>query len=845
MSTILKPVLAFIISALLLVGAAFLAETELMDYVLTRFYNPSILNSLVVENSAAAEIIREHISALQTKFSDTLEAPSIRSSFNFNQNSEDIFERSRIFGILQEAVSGLQSVQFVDSNGIRIHFSTSNRDILRQSGDSVTFRNYTEDTRALPFDLVSVGAYEPPKFTMDDSRDRIIFSFPFYDSMDVYRGTALFNLSVRSLAEKLIAENRLKPTDDISVIRIPPGVVFGSPETSTSVILDKVASFWNEGLKEFITFTAEDSGEQFALISTKTDKNIFFGRIINNSIFSVSTQMKRVFEISIFLTFFLTIYFFINLKPNSVSVVQSRIKKLRTNLFEQLYVKRTPEERTKWILELDQRREGIRAELKHKLKIKPKQENKINNLIDTTLDELLAVIKSGAAVSPALISAKKENKKNIEEKAPLGETKELGEAEPLDKIKEAESIDELEEVEPLDEVNELEEAEPLEEVDELEEVEPLDEVNELEEVEPLEEVDELEEAEPLDEIDELKEVEPLEEADELEEVEPLDEVNELEEVEPLEEVDELEEAEPLEEADELEEVEPLDEVNELEEVEPLEKADELEEAEPLEEVDELEEAEPLEEVDELEEVEPLDEVNELEEAEPLEEVNELEEVEPLEEVNELEEVEPLEEVDELEEVEPLEKVDELEEAEPLEEVNELEEVEPLEEVDELEEAEPLDEVVELKESGELIESDEETIPEHTLSPQTKDSQTVEVKSPAAKGLLSAASKSAYSQKIEKTEPAVSASPAKGLLGVASKIAETKDEEKTSKELSADNENNKPAKKPASREHIIEAAREIEFSDKYLSKPEEEQDLNIEMEIVSPFSNMFSSLDDEE
>ncbi len=711
MSTILKPILAFIISALLFAGAAFLAETEMMDYVLTHFYNPSILNSLVSKNSKDAEIIQEHISALQSKFSDTLQEPSIRSSFNFNQNSEDIFERSRIFGILQETVSGLQSVQFVDSNGIRIHFSTSNRDILRQSGDSVTFRNYTEDNRALPFDIVSVEAYAPSKFTMDDSHDRIIFSFPFYDSMDVYRGTALFNLSVRSLAEKLIAENRLNPTDDISVIRIPPGVVFGSPETSASVILDKIASFWSEGLKQLITFTAEDSGEQFALISTKTDKNLFLGRIINNSIFSISTQMKRVFEISIFLTFFLTVYFFINLKPNSVSVVRSRIKKLRANLFEQLYVKKTPKERTKWVLELEQRREGIRAELKHKIKIKPKQENKINSLIDTALDELLSVIKSGAAEYPASVSAKKENKKNIEEKAPLGEEVELEEVAPLEEIEEAEPIDELEELE------------------ELGEVEPLGEEGELEEVAPLEEI---EEAEPIDEVDELGE---------------------------------LGEAEPLSEVEELEEVAPLDEIDELEE---------------------------------------------LGEAEPLGEEGELEEVAPLEEIDE---AEPIDEVDELGEVAPLEEIDE---AEPINETA------------------PSEEAVELKESGELIESNDETISEHTLS-----SQTVAVESPAEKGLLSAASKLADSQKIEK-EAEPSASHSKGLLEIASKFAETKDEE-----LPADNDNNKPAKEPASRKNIIEAAREIEFSDKYSSKPEEEQDLNVEMEIVSPFSNMFSSLDDEE
>jgi hypothetical protein len=459
LSTYFKPVLVLVISVLLFAGIAFLLDNELLDFVRTHFYNPSIVKTVTNETQTDAEIVQTHIMELQEKFASTLNEPSVRSSFLYNQSNADIFERSRIFGLLLETVSGLQSVQFIDSNGIRIHFSTSGRDMVNRTSDSTSYRNYTEDSRAMPFDIVSVGAGDSPKFTMDDSHDRIIFSFPFFDSMDIYRGTALFNLSVRAIAEGLIAGGRLKPTDDVSVIRIPPGVVFGSPDSSKDVILDQISTAWTSNLHGHITLDAEDSGVKYALISVKTEKNLFFGRLINDSVFAIPSSMKNIFLIAMFITFYLTLYFLINIKPNPVSVAKSRIKNLRANLFEQLYVNKSGQERVKWILELEQRRDEIRREIKYRLWFRKNQEAKIDELIDTAWDELLSVIKSGFDGTVILTSKAKQK----EEKPAASED-------------EADLLEDIEEVEEIkDDFDEVSEAAEIDEIDEIEEIEELGE----------------------------------------------------------------------------------------------------------------------------------------------------------------------------------------------------------------------------------------------------------------------------------------------------------------------------------------------------------------------------------
>jgi hypothetical protein len=484
MSAYLKPVLVLLISILLFAGIFFLADKELIDFVQTRFYNPSVLNSFIRENSRDAEIAQGYIFELQNKFAAALNEPAVQSSFLYNQSQEDIYERSRIFGILLETTAGLQSVQFVDSNGIRLHYSTYVRDIIGQSAGSTAYRNYSDNPLALPYDRVSVAANNSAKFSMDEQSDRIIFSFPFNDSMDVYRGTALYTVSVRALAEKLVAEGRLKVNENVSVTGIPPGILLGSPDTSKAGILGRVSQIWNAGIQDRVTFDSGDSGMKFSLISLRTDRGIFFGRLVNDELFYISDSMKNILLLSMFLTFYLTLLFIVNFRPIPATLVRNRIKRLRESLFEQLYVNKSEQERAKWILELEQRREEIRSELKRDLKPGQSAEDNINGIIDKSWDELLAVMKAGGETRVIAASS--------ESSIAQAEAKEAG-IEELEEIEEAGEVEILEEIE---EVEALEEIADLEELEEIEEAEAFDEVAYIEKIEEVEEAEALDEAAP-------------------------------------------------------------------------------------------------------------------------------------------------------------------------------------------------------------------------------------------------------------------------------------------------------------------------------------------------------------
>jgi len=522
----------------------FLANTELLNLVQTRFYNPSVLNSYEKENAIDSELVQNHIFELQSKFADTLTENAVRSSFLYSQTAEDIYERSRIFGILLESTSGLQSVRFVDSNGIRIHYSTSSRDIISQSQNATSYRNYNEDPTTLPYDTVSVSVNANAKFIMDEENDRIIFSYPFIDAMEVYRGTAIFTVSVRALAERLVAQGRLKVNESISVIREPNGILFGSPEASKADISKKTAEIWKEGILGRVTLDSEESGVKFSLISLKTNRGIFFGRLINDYLFAVSDSMKVILQLSMFLTFFLTVFFLINFKSNPATIVRNRIKHLRENVFEELYENKSNKDRTKWILELEQRRDEIRSELKRGIRQTRRNGKNIDAIIDRSWDELLAIVKAGSGYVSLVPSTA----------API-----VREVEKAEEVQAPTAVEVFEEAEVIEEAESVEEAQPLEETEETKtephhrgllelasEIEELEEVGEAEEAKPphkglLELASEIEE---LEEVGEAEEAKPhhkglLELASEIEELEEAGEAEKIEEIEELEEIEEI------------------------------------------------------------------------------------------------------------------------------------------------------------------------------------------------------------------------------------------------------------------------------------------------------------------
>ncbi|MDR2470588.1 MAG: hypothetical protein LBD09_00580, partial [Treponema sp.] len=572
-----KAALSLLISVVLVAGFSVLAFTGFFNLIETRFYNPSITRSLSREVERDAETVQNFLDELQSRFSAAIEIEAVQRSFLPNQAAEDIFERTRAYGLLMESLKGLQSVRFVDAGGLRIHFSTSPADILTQTSETISYRNYDETAAYVPYPDLAVPSGGDPRITLDQQNERIIFSFPFYDAMATYRGTVFYALSVRAVAERLIEEGRIKIGEDLSIISVPPGMVSGAPHAGREVILPVISSIWSEGLLTLTALQSGSSPQALALVSAKTGQGLIVGRVVDEALFAFPQAIKVILLTAIFLTIFLTVFLGFNLRPDTMTLVQNRLKNLQLSLIREYYERKGEMDWNHWYRELEQRREDVRSELKRGTgKTAPALLEDIDSLIDKSWDEILTaiggrretrlaidedklqnilnrmllaagtspVLPGGSPPGPAAQGVMPLVKAAAAQAAapgpaavPAAPAKAPGPSGPVRPAAPAaarpapgtkpgtKNIEVLDDVEELSEVEELGVAESAGTVDDVDDVEELAEVEELdaEDAVPAEDIPEAEAAGVPEDAGNLDDIDDIEELEELEELADLDE----------------------------------------------------------------------------------------------------------------------------------------------------------------------------------------------------------------------------------------------------------------------------------------------------------------------------------
>jgi len=475
-STSHKAILSLIITVVLFAVFAFFSFAGLFDLIEMRFYNPSITAHTASENNRNATVIEEYFKAIQNQLSQAMKSPVVRNSLMPDQNYEDFSALNKTINQIMNSNDGIQWVRFIDSGGIKLHFSTYNPDIINYSYEIPFYRNYNEPD--LPYDLIAVENGGTPKYYFDSKSGRILFSFPLYDSFDIYCGTALFSFSMDSILDKLLNEGRMIPGKAIMLISSPRGIVFGDLAPGEKITPNQISSVWETGKLRAARLSSYDSGVKFVLISTKTSNGLFIGSLIKEDSYLFPQNMKFILLACFFFTIYLTIFLLFNLKQEPVTIIQNRVKQLQVSLLEQFYELKSDGDWDRWIREMESRRDEITTVLKQGIQpVSGNNKEKIDALINKSWDELLTMIgsrrepgfdeeKLKSLISSILVALPKAYKDMfpISEESPMklatGKTRAglLGRASAI--VKEIEEADLVEDIEEAD----LEEADLIEEI---------------------------------------------------------------------------------------------------------------------------------------------------------------------------------------------------------------------------------------------------------------------------------------------------------------------------------------------------------------------------------------------
>ncbi len=601
-----KTAVSLLTSVLVFAAFTVFAFTGLFSVIDARFYEPGKIAQIQKHLDLVSENYNEYVSTLESRFGKNensfLKQKSVLSYIQNNPSDDDVRSRSKHSGDLFSQTPGLLGMRLIDKNGTSIHYSTFSTDVLNRTAEIVSYKNYTDSItlsgeKEIPFEQINAGdSYSTGGTncrTIFDGRDnRIIVSFPFYDSYDAYRGSFVFYINANDfnrvlLAKKLITfgdtgnlvsgldvESEKKNTDYKS------GFVFGLPAVGKELFEKEILLRWEKGLtgpEKIIWSNSEntfDSAEYdvsakkekqknnyWVLVSSSKTPFGYIGGVYPDEIFVMADGVKILLLICIFVTVFLAVFLIVNLKQDDMVVIRERIRKLELGLVSE-YLKK--KENVDWKVvsgKIAERRQDVTLEIIRSLgKRSKKYDKEIKELINKSYDELLAAMNVQVKKEEeSSLSNSEQIKQMLEQILSSGTIKVQAAnvvAVPEDgtpvrpaavaaKAAEPDAVEELEEIgdaEPIEEVEEVEEAEAVEEVEELGEVEELEEVEDADAVEELEEIgdaESIEDAEPVEEAEAVEEVEAAEEAVP-EVVEEVGDAEELESVEPVEEAEPVE-----------------------------------------------------------------------------------------------------------------------------------------------------------------------------------------------------------------------------------------------------------------------------------------------------------------
>ena len=713
MSSGKKVAISLFITILIFSFFAVVSFTELFSTFETRFYQPAVISGIERHLKDVSLCLDEYSINQAKYFSHYVNLSCVKSASSYMQSEEDIKDREYYGKGIVEKYSGLQGIRIVDTKGKTIFFSTFPTD-----------KKFYTELNELPYETVKsndgIENKSKARIIFDNSRERIIYSIPFYDNYDLYRGSALFYVSGTDFNNYLISKNILSISEKAKLVATvfsdsteqSKGFVLGLPSVSSDAILGKIVDLWTKDC--FLTQKILHSEDyNWFVASDNSGKTGIISLVFKDDILIFRDELKFLLLLCSFVTLYLLVLFIFNFKQDDESVIRDKIKRFKIALINE-YLDNSNE--VNWD-EVSRFLAIRKHQINHDIKVylgKKGEVHKIlvENLLEKTWNEVEQVIiyHEKQEEIRRVENSVEENHEQLEELEFIPEVVDDAEEveyvdnsdrsnnewddDDFEKNKESEDVQNYQDASvlthkfnkdntasvedfnfefsrpdfaELDDELEEEFNKIDEEIDDVEELEELaEELEEVSEVEELEENEEVEEMEILEEVESVSEVEEkIETLDEFEEV--SDEVvNEQETEEIIEELEEISEIEENEEIVEISE-EIHDELVELEQVE--EHFDDISEEEVIEE-ENFEVTEEISEVDELEEVESSHMLNQVQH----EEVDALEQVES-DEVTEIEQVDEIESlIDTIEEdVEEtkINAIDETPEAE-LEELNYVE-----------------------------------------------------------------------------------------------------------------------------------------------------------------------------
>ena len=534
MRTGLKVLISLVISLAVFAGLFLLTASDYESFTETKIYKPAIIRHI---NENLSEIERAFIAWNDTNtelFKSFLNEESLMSVVKQEQAQSDIESRNNVISKIISTVPGFAGLRIIGSQYQKIHFSTFPEDILNKTDSMLSYKRYNDADNLIPYQHIETADNSEVRITASTDLDVLLYCLPFYDSYEVYRGTAVFYISGNSFLYHLVSQNILSISDGLALLSDQAhsiiGILTGTHNIVSPELQEAVLDDW-ERKPQNLRIISLEGEDRWVLITKKSDFG-YVGRITEKSVFMFPASVKYFLIFTVFVTVFLASFLLLNLKRNKLFIAQNKIQQLHWSILKS-YLKTSQKENWGELQkELEYHRHEVNEEIKKGLgkKVLESKSKEIDDFLQNSWQEIFDIINKTTTNKSFTHNLKDVN---AEELVNLLMEAVKNQKNVADKPKPAEpqtSIAEPENAETVEELDEVEEAEAVEDLDEVEEAEAVEELDEVEEAEAVEKLDEVEEAKAVDELDEVEEAETVEELDEIEDAETAEDDKNYEEL---------------------------------------------------------------------------------------------------------------------------------------------------------------------------------------------------------------------------------------------------------------------------------------------------------------------------
>lgn len=480
MSSAKKVILSLIITILIFSVVAFISFAELFSVFETRFYQPAVIKGMEKRLKNISACLDEYTVIQAKEFCQFVELPCIKTVSLLEQSEIDIEDRENFASELFLRNAGLQGVRIIDSNGKKILYSTFKTDNSE----------YNKNPE-LPYEAIKANDNpenkNKAKIVFDNSNERILYSIPFYDVYDLYRGSAIFYVAGIDFNRYLIAKQILSVSEQSKLVATVfsdsskqyKGFVLGLPSISYEVLISKITDLWSNNTFDTQKILHSEDYNWF-VISDNSGKTGIISLVFKDDILIFNTGIKVLFLLTVFITLFLIILLFFNIKQDDEAIIKDKIKRFKIALINE-YLLGSGEENWEEVSKfLTVRKHQINHDVKKYLG-KKGQKHKIlvENLLEDTWSDIEKIIISNEKFEEDFddyehleqeyeaVEVMQEKPSNVVDLSLENETEDFS------KIEESNTIDEFEELQPMEEISELE---PIEDTEDLQKSDDFKEV---------------------------------------------------------------------------------------------------------------------------------------------------------------------------------------------------------------------------------------------------------------------------------------------------------------------------------------------------------------------------------